>query len=264
MSPTIAPGSQQSLPTKERCLVVISYYDQRPVEPLFNLLQSLEGYPSGGAHDVCVVVNDGQQHPVAAKELDAIPLVMHRPNIGMNIGAWDHGWRRHPGYRDYLFLQDECYAVAPSWLDAFRARSKLVGAGLVGESMNPAWNSPWEKLREERRDTALREHTLNGEPANRVDVYLDFMRRHGIDPGPSGQHLRALVWFANAEVLTQIGGFPVGANYGECIASEIAVSRRIAACGYALAQVADRPFSYFRHREWKEKFRGGPFRHFRA
>lgn len=108
------------------------------------------------------------------------------------------------------------------------------------------------------------EHTLDGQPANRIDVYVDLMRRHGIDPGPVGLHLRSLAWFANGDVLAQIGGFPEGTNYGECIASEIAVSRKVISRGYALAQVANTPFRFFRHREWKETFPGGPFPYFRA
>lgn len=255
---------EQNLLKKERCLIVISYYDQRPVGTLLDLFQSLVDHPSGGAYDVCVVVNEEQDRRVDPKALNAELIVMHRPNSGMNIGAWDHGWRHNPGYRDYLFLQYECYAAAPLWLEAFRTRCKIVGAGLIGESMNQAWDAPWGQLRDQQGQSAIWEHTLDGMPANRVDVYLDFMRRHGIDPGPSGLHLRSLVWYANSEVLAQIGGFSPGGNYGECIASEIAVSRKVVARGYALTQVADKPFSYFRHREWKEKFRGGPFRHFPA
>lgn len=67
---------------------------------------------------------------------NAALTVMRRPNSGINIGACDHGWRHNPGYCDYLFLQDECYMVAPCWLEAFRTRSKAVGGGLIGESMN--------------------------------------------------------------------------------------------------------------------------------
>lgn len=259
MTSTSAPGLGQGHLKKERCLVVISFYDQRPVEPLLELLQSLLDHPSGGAHDVCIVVNE-DDHQADPKGLDA-GIIMRRPNSGMNIGAWDHGWRHNPGYRDYLFLQDECYVVTPLWLEGFRTRSKEVGAGLIGESMNEVWNSPWEQLRDKQGKDPLPDHTLDGKPANRVDVYVDFMRRHGIEPGPVALHVRSLIWFASGDVLEKIGGFPQGTNYGECIASEIAVSRKIVYHGYALAQVADKPFRFFRHREWKEKFSGGPFRH---
>jgi hypothetical protein len=259
MASTSAP---QGRPKSERCLVVVSFYDQRPVEPLLELLQSLLDHPAGGAYDVRIVINE-EDHPRELKGLDG-GIVMRRPNAGMNIGAWDHGWRENPGYRDYLFLQYECYAVASSWLAAFRDRSDALGAGLIGESMNGVWDKSWEELWEEQGKARLPDHLLHGQPANRVDVYLDFMRRHGIEPGPVGLHVRSLVWYATGELLARIGGFPQGANYGECIASEIAVSRKIVSLGHALAQVAESPFHYFRHREWKEKFPGGPFRHFRA
>ncbi|MBC7803465.1 MAG: hypothetical protein H7Y16_06260 [Candidatus Parcubacteria bacterium] len=244
--------------------MVISYYDQQPVDTLLGLLQSILDQPAGGAYDVCIVINETQDHRVDPVGLGFVPIVLHRPNTGMNIGAWDHGWRQNPGYGDYLFLQNECFAIAPLWLKGFRNRSEQVGAGLLGESMNEVWDSSWEQLRERQGVAVMREHLLDGEPANRVDVYLDFMKRHGISPGPTGLHLRSLVWFAGGELLAKLDGFPLGENYGECIASEIAVSRKVVSGGYALAQVGEKPFKFFRHREWKEKYPGGPFRHFRG
>ena len=109
MTSATAPGSAQGLLRKERCLVVISYYDQRPAEILLELIQSLADHHSGGAYDVCIVVNEDEtlDHEAAPAGLNLAPIIMRRPNGGMNIGAWDHGWRHNPGYRDYLFLQDE-------------------------------------------------------------------------------------------------------------------------------------------------------------
>lgn len=231
-------------------LVVVSYFADRSPEPLSALLRSMEEHPPGSDFSLCVVVNRGKGPeaplPAARRPFDVIV----RPNAGMNIGAWDAGWRARPGFGSYVFLQDDCLVVRPGWVAAFRDACGAARAGLVGESLNEAWDRPWEELRRRQEAVRLPDHLLDGRPANRVDVYLDFLNRLRIDPGPTARHLRALAWSLPQPVLAAIDGFPVGASYGECIAAEIGVSRKVAERGFDVRQVHAEPFRYIRHAEW--------------
>jgi hypothetical protein len=215
--------------------VIVSFYDQRSNRPLRRLIQSMSDYEPGLDHRLVIVVNQGagRAHRVPGAP-DA--QIIERPNLGMNIGAWDAGWRANRHLDGCLFLQDDCVIVRHAWLRAFVDASDR-GASLVGESLNENWNRPWEELRSTRGGIPIREHLLDDRPANRVDLYLDFMRRRGIEPGPTGAHLRALVWYLPAAAMNELQGFPIGHNYGECIGAEIAVSRRIEQLGLRFAQV---------------------------
>jgi hypothetical protein len=228
--------------------VIVSFYDQRSAAPLRRLIRSMSEFDAGLDHRLTFVVNrgSGRAHrlpPVAGA------LRVDRPNEGMNIGAWDAGWRANPDADGCLFLQDDCLVVRDGWLRAFVEAADR-GVSLVGESFNENWDRPWNELRSTRGDVPLREHLLDGRPANRVDVYLDFMRRQSIEPGATGAHLRGLVWYLPKAALEALGGFPIGRNYGECIAAEIAVSRRIQQLGLQFAQVAPAPFTYVQHAGW--------------
>lgn len=218
-----------------KLLVVINYYDQRPADDLRRLLLALRTTSAGIAFDTCVVVNrtsDGKQ-PVALPDVD---FVHYRDNTGMNIGAWDEGWRRHQNYAWYLFLQDECTVLAPGWGQRFVERLGDSGVGLVGESLNRKWHRPWSELLRKKAD--------------RVALYMDFMARHGIDTGVHGGHARALVWAFRGDTLQAMDGFPCGVGYEECVAAEIAVSKRVESLGLRVEQLGDEPFCCFGHLEW--------------
>jgi hypothetical protein len=232
-----------------RHLVLVSYYEPRTSEHLRQLLESLRSFDAGLPYDVCVVVNREGAGPLRLP-VEAPVRILERENKGMNIGAWDHGWRACPGYDGYLFLQDECYAIRPGWLAAFSSKADEERVGLVGETWNEKWRQEWDHLRKLWMPHRLPGHVIAGRPANRVDVYLDFMQRNGIPPGKDGRHLRSLVWYARRHVLEQMDGFPIGQNYGECIAAEIGVSKRVQALELKAVQVSSEPFRYFRHREW--------------
>lgn len=242
-------------------LVVISFYDRRPIEPLIHLLDSLDRLDPGAACDrvVCVNSTDAQRLPDAI--VSRVDGVLSRANAGMNIGAWDAAWRHWPGRPTYVFLQDECYAVRDGWMEQALAAVKDPRVGLAGESINAGWDKPWEDLRNGPGRDRLPEHLIDGSPENRVDVYLHHMQRFGIDPGSCGRHMRSLVWVARNDVLSAIGGFPQGTNYGECIAAEIGTSRAIEALGLTLRQIGSVPFHAFRHVEWSQDHPGGAFTH---
>jgi hypothetical protein len=241
--------------------IIISFYDRRPIAPLWQLVSALDSHEPGREYCVGLVINRTGDHPLALPASDRLIEVHERPNLGMNIGAWDAGWRHFRGFETYVFLQDECYPVRSGWLDALARTAERPEVGLVGESINTAWDKPWDVLRNKQASVAMPEHFVNGAPANRVDAYLDFMRRHAIPPGPTGRHVRSLIWAARREALERFGGFPIGANYGECIAAEIGTTKRVEAAGLHAVQVSEQPFTFVRHREWNQDEPGGPFMH---
>jgi hypothetical protein len=245
----------------QKALVVISYYDRRPIDNLLELIRSILKYPAGGEFDICVVVNMTKEESLQLPaEYSWIP-VLHRHNLGMNIGAWDHGWRRHPGYRDYLFLQDECYVIRDSWLEGYRAASERPGIGMVGESLNRAWDRSWDELRRVFGAVQMPDHWVDGKASNRIDCYLHFMRCYNVLCGQKGRHLRSVIWFFRGAVLDQIDGFLIGRNYGECIAAEIATSKKVESLGLGLAQPKDEEFFYIRHLEYNQDRPGAPYTH---
>jgi hypothetical protein len=218
-------------------------------------------YDAGEPFDTCVIVNKTKNDPISVPQL-APENIHYRHNVGMNIGAWDHGWRIFPGYKNYLFLQDECYVIRPNWLSGYRAVLESRRVGLVGESVNQLWDVPWSELRTLLADSVLLDHRIEGKCVNRVDFYLDFLKTKGIKPGNRGTHLRSVVWFLSADVLRQIDGFLIGRNYGECIAAEIATSKKVEALGLDFVQVnPHEEFFYIRHLEYNQDSPGSPYAH---
>ena len=50
-----------------------------------------------------------------------------------------------------------------------------------------------------------------------------------------------------------MNGFLHGANFGECIAAEIAATKRVEEIGLRALQVSAEPFVFFGHREWRQR-----------
>lgn len=242
-------------------LVVVSHYDRRPVEPLIELIDSMQQHAAGAAHQCVVMTNKTHASTLPACVASRVDAHASRSNLGMNIGAWDAAWRRWQGRPAYLFLQDDCVIARTGWLRAVLDRLADPAVGLVGESLNTAWAKPWQALREAQGRDVLPEHTLEGQAANRVDVYLAAMRRYGIEPGPTGRHLRSLVWGVRGDVMARLEGFPQGSDYGTCIAAEIGTSRAVEAMGMQLAELGPTPFHYIRHRDWNQDVPGGAWTH---
>lgn len=245
----------------DKTLVVISYYDRRPIHNLVELVSTLRKYSAGEEYDICIVVNRTKDEKLSVRELSSIPT-HYRHNLGMNIGAWDYGWRVEPGYKNYLFLQDECYVIRDNWLKAYRAALECSDVGMIGESLNLLWNRSWPDLRALFKNVILPEHLVNGRAVNRVDFYLDYLKTNGVNPGETGTHLRSVVWFFSADVLKSIDGFLIGRNYGECIAAEIATSKKVEALGLKFVQANDKEeFFYIRHLEYNQDSPGCPYAH---
>ncbi len=234
-----------------RVLVVVSYYDARPIDDLERLLVALRTTPAGWPFDLRVVVNRDRDRPLALAERHPAVEFLERPNEGYNIGAWEHGWRSAGTYDGYLFLQHECTLEGEGWLAPFVQRAAEPGVGLVGERLNPAWDAPWAEIETRYAGHSLPGHQIDGRPAERLPTYAHFFARQGIDRGARGDHLQTLVLFATRATLEAIGGFPVGRDYGEAIAAEIAISKRVQAHGLRICEVGDRPFRHVSHPQWK-------------
>lgn len=252
----VGHGSTRGVP-----LVVISYYDRRNTDCLQALLASMAAYPAGLPFEALIVVNQTREATLTSVNAPFPIEIAYRENTGMNIGAWDAGLKLRPNHHFYLFLQDECLVARENWLSAFVERCAEPNIGLVGEAFNPAWDAPWQRLKAIHAGATLPDHYIDGRPEPRVDVYLHHMKRWGIDPGPCGRHLRSLAWAASRDALRVVEDFPIGSDYGECIAAEIAVSRKAENAKLKLAQVRATPFYFIRHREWNQDCPGGPFNH---
>jgi hypothetical protein len=226
--------------------IVISYYAARSDSNLSRLIDSLVSYPC----DLTVVVNTDA--PVElARHSPNIKLIVNN-NVGMNIGAWNRGFLEDNDSDFYIFLQDECYLRSRNFLEYISDRfDREHNLGMMGESLNQKWAHSWASLRESPLNHFEDDHYVNGVKSRRVDTYLCMMEQWGINPGGTGSHLRSLVWAFPGAVLRELGGFPIGQNKGECIAAEIAVSRRIADMGLDFDQFALSPFTFFGHLEWR-------------
>lgn len=224
------------LPAPRRPLVVISYYDQRPVEPLIALLVQIDRVEAGAEFDVSIVVNATGPLSHDLEEIARTRQVLVRENAGWNIGAWQHGWMEDEGHDFFLFLQDECEIVGPGWLRAFMERSREPDVGLVGES-----------------ETAMTSWT----PIEDVFVeirheYLAFAEANGIPDRYDPTHLQATVLAARRSVLEQSGGFLTGDSRAAAVAGEIATGIRMLHGGRRNVQVAWLPYSYIAHPQWAD------------
>jgi hypothetical protein len=219
-----------------RNLVVISYYDQRPIDMLLALLDQTSSVDAGDAFDLCVVVNAEQVAPTLLPERHQAVQVLHRENRGFNVGAWQHGWKANPSYDFYLFLQDECVVRLPGWLTALAEAAREPDVGFVGEGIDcyESWETferCWPPIAEEIHKTAA---------AQRIPL------------GARPDYVQTLIVGARRDVLEQTGGFVVGDGKMSACAGEILTSVRARARGLRNVQVAWRPFEYIRHPQWDD------------
>jgi hypothetical protein len=228
-------------------LIVISYYFSRPDKNLFDLLLSLKKVFAGR---IVVIVNS-DNNVSWSSPIDGV-VFKYNKNVGMNIGAWNRGYLDNPDANFYLFLQDECFVKRADFFYSILAKFESEpDIGLLGESINCKWDIDWATLSESALNSLEADHLIDDRVVRRVDMYLHMMRFWGVNPGSSGRHLRSLVWALPGRVMRELGGFPIGQNKGECIASEIAVSRKIVNLGYRVEQFDLNPFTFFGHREWR-------------
>jgi len=217
-----------------RTAVVIAAWEGHPASHLEALLDSMDAHAAGAPFDLILAVNGADY---AVPDAGRFAKVLHRENVGFNLGAWDHAWRSTDHDR-YLFLQDECTVRRASWLAAFAERFDST-PGLIGEHDNRGWDRAWFEL------VGLSD--ARGERARRYHATLEGW---GVDPGATARHLTTVVHYSSREVLDAVGGYRVVSKKDDAIAAEIGFSRAVVAAGYALAQVGRHRHSWIAHPQW--------------
>lgn len=239
--------SDQSEPfSQQKCMVIISYYDERDINDLLALIASIDAHESGHPIEITIVVNQSKQRYIEVSSVKYKTNILYRQNHGMNIGAWDYGWRQFKDFDNFIFLQDECRIIRNGWVADYISALETPQTGLVGESINQRWNRSWSDLQ-----SGSMSSPASSELKARAEAYLGFMQRHAISSGSDAKHLRSLIWAFKRSTLDAINGFPIGENYEECIAAEIAVSKKVESLGMEIAQIdSQQPFSRIAHTEW--------------
>ena len=198
---------------------VISNYAPRGELGVNDLIQQL----SDKVNKIIVVVNDDDCQQIKKSILNGIVRIT-RPNTGMNIGAWSEAIA-HCKDSDYVvFLQDECKLVRYDFIESYRTLLSEPSIGMIGESINPKWDCEWSQIAKSNLNYTI--NHPNGQAISRVNYYLDCMIKWKINPGIHSTHLRALAWAFNKLALQAIESFPIGLNKEQCIAAEIAVSKK--------------------------------------
>lgn len=221
-------------------LIIISHYASRSDKQLSALLTQISEF----SKNILIVINDDDVTAESAGFFKGYPAIF-RPNIGMNIGGWNAAFTRHPTHKYYIFLQDECSVIRGDFISAYESELSKFGVGMTGESINKKWDKSWDEMLKSPLNYLVDKNL------SRVEYYLYLMSVWGIKPGVTGRHLRSLVWGFGNEALGRLGGFPMGSTKEECIASEIAVSKKIEQLGLSVTQISASAFTFFRHEEWR-------------
>lgn len=225
-------------------LIVVSHYAARGTSHLQSLLSNL----SKVHKNILIVINDDQINKEYFDFFCGFQAI-YRPNIGMNIGGWNEAYQQFPNFKFYIFLQDECVVLREDFIAAYVKELSRVGIGMTGETINYKWDREWGQI----INSPLNYHTniiFNGSRLSRVQNYLNLLGQWGISPGVGGRHLRSLVWGLNDYALKGIGKFPIGIDKEQCIAAEIAVSKKVEQLGLGVTQISQTPFYFFQHEEW--------------
>jgi len=229
-------------------LLVISHYNLRPKDQLKKLIEYTNDLPL----DRLIVINDDSSKENNLKRESNNLFFLTRPNIGMNIGGWNDAFFCLPNYAYYIFIQDECLILNKDFLTLYQELLSDKNVGMIGESINPKWDTTWETLLNGPLNYSDKDHMINEVQVPRVRFYLELLKEWRISPGIKATHLRSLIWAFKNDILYQINGFPLGLNKGECIASEIGVSKKIQESGLEIKQVGIEPFSLIYHTEWNK------------
>jgi len=226
-------------------LIVISHYAKRGDFHLKRLLSEV----SRVTKSILVVINSDFVNCESEEIFEGYSTLV-RPNLGMNIGGWNAAFHRYPNYGYYIFLQDECSLLRHDFLDAYKRKLNNPNIGIVGESINFKWDKSWRDMLLSPLNYST-DIVLGSRKISRVENYVNLLHTWKIEPGFGGRHLRALVWGIKGETLIRLEGFPIGETKEQCIASEIAVSKKIEQLGLRVCQMDENPFTFFRHEEWR-------------
>ena len=229
---------------KNKILITISHYNKRQKNNLNRLLSSLKNQNC----DLVVVIND-DNFTFEKNKTYKNTRTLIRSNTGMNIGSWNASYYNNPNFDFYIFLQDECVILNEDFIEKYIFELSKVNVGMTGESINYKWADKWKNIANSNLNYIVGYNNLN-KPIYRVQYYLGLMKKWGIEYGVNGLHLRSLIWAFKKEVLYKISPFPIGRTKEECIASEIAVSKKVENLGYQVTQIDKHPFKNISHIEW--------------
>ena len=230
---------------KNKTLITISHYNKRNKLNLTNLLKSLKNQNS----DLLIVMNDDDSS-FEKNDIFQNVKTLIRPNTGMNIGSWNSSYFNNKNFDFYIFVQDECKILNIDFVKKYVFELSKNDIGITGESINYKWANKWEDIANSSLNYIVGYNALK-RPVYRVQYYLSLIKKWGIEPGLTGLHLRSLVWGFKREVLEKLFPFPLGNTKEECIASEIAVSKKVEQLGLKVTQIHEKPFKYISHFEWK-------------
>lgn len=234
-----------------RIAVVVSTWSGNPIDSLDRLLLTLKKYPEKLGYHMFLCAN-GSDYRLPAKLGDRFQAVFIRENVGFNMGAWDHAWRRLSDYSHFLFLQDDCYIVRKNWLSDFvQLFNRRPKCGLIGENYNQGWAYPWSLLTEKgETNEDGNSKRFSREMIARAQFYRRKIEGWGIDIGEHAGHVTTVVHFTSSEVLRKVDGYNIANGYQEAIASEIGFSKKVEALGYEILQIGNRKHSRIAHPQW--------------
>jgi len=190
-------------------LLVISHYNSRPKNLLKKLIKSTENLKI----DRLIVINDDLVENNNFKKESTNLFFLNRPNIGMNIGGWNDAFFTLPNYEYYVFIQDECVILNDNFVHFYKDYLNEKDIGMIGESINPKWNSSWETLLNSPLNSVDNDHLENGLPVPRVAFYLSMLKKWKINPSNNASHLRSLIWGFKNNVLQQVKKDPFSFIY---------------------------------------------------
>lgn len=237
--------------------VVVSYWVGSPTNKLFSLLSQMLKKEAGCEFGLVIVCNGGDQKPLIlpAKFQKLNPVVLNRENIGYNIGAWNFGWQSvKSDYIYFMFLQDECFLKKKNWLSNYEYRfSNDDKVGLLGEVI--MWDRmTWHYIRQ-ATDRDLGVDWYDKSQPHPIEFYQTYLSENNIPKGDLGSHLQSIILFTSSKIMTDIGGFPIGAAYHEAVACEIGISKLIESKGYRISKVNDYPFKLIGHSQWSGTYK---------
>lgn len=230
---------------KHKILITISHYNKRSKDYLISLISYLKSHK----YELFIVINDDNCIFEKNGTFQKVNTLF-RPNTGMNIGSWNASYLNNRDFDFYLFLQDECKILDDDFMKKYICELSKKNVGMTGESMNFKWNNRWKDIASTGLNYVVG-YNINKQPVYRVQFYLSLFHKWGINPGDNGLHLRSLIWGFKRETLEKIFPFPIGKTKEECIAAEIAVSKKVEQVGLKVTQINETPFKYISHLEWK-------------
>ena len=228
--------------------VVVSTWSGSPPDNLVSLCRSMDRHAAGLPYDLILTAN-GPDYALSPRLADRFQAVFVRENVGYNLGAWDHAWRRLLGYDRFLFLQDDCVVTRRKWLTRFnQCFEDTPLCGLVGEYIPSKYAKAWSELIDPRsRSFATWEGT---ERVAEMTFFRVQLAQWGIPEGDSARAVTAVVQYTSRDILKLVDGYNIGRTKSEAIAAEMAFSRKVEAQGFALTQLGRYRHSVISHPQW--------------